>query len=69
MRVLTAQQRLTGYILAAVPILLSVVINLMNPGFFDPFFEPGIGRLLPYIAGGLVFVGFLVINRIVDIKV
>lgn len=68
-RVLTAQQRLTGYIIAAVPVLLVVVIAVIRPGYFDPFFEPGPVRLLPVAAVVLMIVGFLLIRRIVDIEV
>ncbi|MEZ4864545.1 MAG: type II secretion system F family protein [Caldilineaceae bacterium] len=68
-RVLTAQQRLTGYILTAVPLGLAVALSILKPGFFDPFFEPGLAQYLPYIAIFLLSIGFLLIRRIVDIKV
>ncbi len=68
-RVLTAQQRLTGYLLAAVPVFLALFISFANPNFFDPFFEAGPVRYLPYIGGGMVLIGFLIIRRVVDIKV
>jgi len=41
----------------------------MNPSFFRPFFEPGWPRMLPFIALGLQFIGFILIRRIVDIEV
>lgn len=68
-RVLTAQQRLTGYILAAAPIVLAIGLSLLRPGYFDPFFEPGLVRLLPLIGIVMMVVGFLLIRRIVDIEV
>jgi len=68
-RALTAQQRLTGYILASLPIFLFVVMSFLSPGYFDPFFEPGLIRLLPAGAVVMMLAGFLLIRKIVDIDV
>ena len=68
-RVLTAQQRLTGYILAGLPIALAVLLNLINPGYMRELFEPGWIRLVPGVGILMQVVGFLVIRRIVDIEV
>ena len=68
-RVLTAQQRLTGTILAMLPIGLAVIMSFIRPGYFDPFFEPGWPQFMPLIAIGMMFVGFILIQKIVNIKV
>jgi tight adherence protein B len=68
-RTLTAQQRITGYILAGLPIVLAVGFSLVSPKHFDPFFEPGLLQLVPLAAFVLVVAGFLIIQRIVDIEV
>jgi tight adherence protein B len=68
-KVLTAQQRFTGYILALFPVFLVVALSLIRPGFFAPFFEPGLIRLLPLFTVVMMVVGFFMIRRIVDIKV
>ena len=68
-RVLTAQQRLTGMILALLPIALAIVMSLIRPGYFDPFFEPGWPRIMPFMAIGMMVVGFFLIQKIVNIKV
>lgn len=68
-RVLTAQQRITGYILAGTPVALAIGISALTPGYFDPFFEPGLIRLLPAIGMVMLLAGFLIIRRIVDIEV
>ena len=68
-RVLTSQQRMTGYVLAFLPIGLAVIIMLMQPGYFSPFFEPGWPRILPGVALGMMFVAFVLIQKILDIKV
>lgn len=68
-RVLTAQQRLTGYILAAWPLLLMALLFVINPDYMGRLFEPGWIRVLPAAAFALQGLGFLVIRRIVDIEV
>jgi tight adherence protein B len=68
-KVLTAQQRLTGYILAFFPILLVVALTLIKPDYFAPFFAPGPIRLLPLGAAVMLAIGFFLIRRIVDIDV
>jgi tight adherence protein B len=68
-QVLTAQQRMTGYVLAALPIFLSVALSLMRPGYFEPFFEPGLIRLIPMAGITLMVIGFFLIQRVVDINV
>lgn len=68
-RVLTSQQRLTGYVLALLPFGLALVMFLINPDYISQLFEPGWVRLLPIIAVVMQVIGFLFIRRIVDIKV
>ena len=68
-RVLTAQQRLTGTILAMLPIALAIIMSLIRPGYFDPFFEPGWPQIMPFMAIGMMVVGFFLIQKIVNIKV
>ncbi len=68
-RVLTAQQRTTGYVLAGLPIALAVGLGLLTPDYFSAFFEPGLLRLLPAGAVVMVLTGFFIIQRIVDIDV
>jgi len=67
--VFTAQQQMTGYVLAGLPVLLAVVVSMISPGFFAPFFEPGWPRLLPIAAVVMQVVGFVVMKRILDIEV
>jgi len=68
-RALTSAQRLTGYILAAMPIGLAVIISILNPTYLQALFAPGLMRLVVGAAVLLQIVGFLVIRRIVDIEV
>jgi tight adherence protein B len=68
-RALTSQQRLTGTILACMPIALAVILSVINPTYMKPLFAPGIGRLFLVGAVILQIIGFLVIRKIVDIEV
>lgn len=75
-RVLTAQQRLSGYVVGFLPFGLAAFIFIAAPSFFDPMFDPAvsIGGLpagVIILGLGLVsmFTGFMLIRRIVDIEV
>jgi tight adherence protein B len=80
-RVLVAQQRISGYVVAALPILLAVILAFITPDFMAPLFtfglppfiaapgqEPG-WICMPICAGILMLIGFIIIQRIVNIEV
>jgi len=67
--VYTAQGRLTGYILAALPILLGLAITALNPAYMAVLFEEPMGKVLLAAAAMLQFLGFLLIRRIIDIEI
>jgi len=68
-RVMTSQQRFTGYVLAFLPAALAVIIYLLNPDYMSQLFEPGLVRILPITAVVLQIIGFFVMKKIVDIEV
>jgi tight adherence protein B len=75
-RTLTAQQRLSGYVVGALPFFLAFFIFLAAPTFFDPMFikPPDVlgiplGVILLLIALGAMGAGFFFIRKIVDIEV
>jgi tight adherence protein B len=75
-RTLTAQQRLSGYVVGFLPIGLAGFIFLITPTFFDPMFEnpPGFlglpaGLMILAVGGVAMFIGFMLIRKIVDIEV
>lgn len=68
-RVFTAQGRLTGYILAGLPIVVGILISMVNPDYFGILLEEPIGRLMVAVAAIMQVVGFIVIRRIVHIEV
>lgn len=75
-RTLTAQQRMSGYVVALLPIGLAGILFVIAPTFMDPMFDPAVnvagipvGVILIAIGGFMMFVGFMIIRRIVDIEV
>jgi len=68
-RVYTAQGRMTGYLLAGMPVAMGFMLYTMNAEYMMILFESPIGRFM--LAGALVlqFIGFLVIRRIIDIEI
>jgi tight adherence protein B len=68
-RSLTAQGRLAGGILTALPIALLIAISVINPGYTSPLFHKALGILALSLACAMVISGALIIRRIIDIKV
>ena len=67
-RVYTAQGRMSGYTLAALPILVGMVISIINPDYMQTLFRERLGHALLASAGVLQLIGFLWIRRIVDVQ-
>jgi tight adherence protein B len=73
---LTAQQRLSGYVVAFLPIGLAAFLFVAQPQFMEPMFRnpPAIIGLplgLVILATGvfMMFIGFMSIRKIVDIEI
>ena len=62
----TAQGRMTGWILCALPIVMLVVINMINPGYSNVLTTTPIGKMLSYIGIGLLVTGGLIIRQIIN---
>jgi tight adherence protein B len=75
-RTLTAQQRLSGYVVGFLPIGLAGFLFVAAPNFMAPMFEKppealglALGVVILFMGGFMMFIGFLLIRRIVDIEV
>lgn len=68
-RTLTAQGRMSGWVLAILPFGLGALISAMNPSYMEPLFTEKIGQIAIGMAIVMVLIGFFVIQRIVDIDV
>ncbi|HPA46144.1 MAG TPA: type II secretion system F family protein [bacterium] len=68
-RALTAEGRMSGWVLSLLPVFVFFVIQAMNPEYLSILLETGTGRKLLYVALGLQLVGILLIRKIVSIRV
>jgi len=66
---LTAQARASGSIITALPILLAAFMFFVTPTYFQPMFSSIIGWILLAVGGFMIFIGNLIIRRIVAIEV
>ena len=67
-KVKTASGKITGVLLAALPVLLLVVLNFMNPDYISIFFEDSLGRYMLIFCALWEIIGFLIIRRILSVK-
>jgi tight adherence protein B len=75
-RTLTAQQRLSGYVVGFLPLALVGMLTLIAPRFMDPMlrkppelFGLPAGMIILAIGGSMMLLGFVFIRKIVDIEV
>ena len=68
-RTLTAQGRLSRWILTCLPIALALLLSLVSPGYMDPLFHKPLGQLLLAVAVVMVATGSWVIGRLVEIEI
>jgi tight adherence protein B len=75
-RVLTAQQRMSGYVVGFLPIALVVLLSVIAPTFMAPMLQKppelfGLpaGLFILGLGGIMMLIGFILIRRIVDIEV
>jgi tight adherence protein B len=75
-RTLTAQQRMSGYVVGFLPIALAGFLFVAAPGFMEPMFDNSVavaglplGVIILLLGGFSMFMGFMFIRKIVDIEV
>jgi tight adherence protein B len=68
-KTLTAQGRMSRWILTGLPIFLLVLISILNPDYVSPLYTNSAGRVLLIVAAVMVTCGSLVIRRIITIRV
>jgi len=67
-KVLTASGTISGYVIGLLPVILMLILMVINPGYMEMFFVTSLGRLMLLAAVVLELIGFLVVKRIVTIK-
>jgi tight adherence protein B len=68
-RTLTAQGRLSRWVVSFLPLFLLLVITLINPGYMHVMYSSLAGRIALVFSALMVLAGSLVIKRIINIKV
>jgi tight adherence protein B len=68
-RVLSAEGRLSASILFILPFFLAAFLFVFHPQVVAPLHQDPIGKVLMWIMGALMFLGFLMIRRIIKVEV
>jgi tight adherence protein B len=66
---LTAQARASGTLITFLPIVLATFMYFVTPTYFRPMFGSIIGWILIAIGGFMIFLGNLIIRRVIAIEV
>ena len=64
---MTAQGKLSGWIVGGLPLLILVSLNILDPDLVSPLFHTGLGLAILLAGAVLELLGALMIRRIVDI--
>jgi tight adherence protein B len=65
---LSAEGKMSAYILIALPIIVPGIMTVMNPAFIQPLFESIIGYGIIFVAFSMLTVGALWMRKIVSFK-
>lgn len=68
-RVLTSQERASGYLVASLPVLLVFLLSLLNPTYIAGMWGDHAGRILLAVGFVMAGLGLLVMRKLVDIDV
>lgn len=69
LKTLTAQGRVSGMVLGFLPIVALVALTIMNPEYTSTFYTTSFGMKALILAAVMEAAGFLVIHKIVNIKI
>jgi tight adherence protein B len=68
-RVYTAQGRMTGYLLSALPIIIFSILYTINAKYMSILFTDPVGKILIAVAISMQLIGFLWIRKIIRIEI
>jgi len=69
LKIFTAQARMSGFVLALLPIGVAVLIGILNPEYLKPLWIERTGRIMVAVAVILQVLGMLAIRKIIRIKI
>jgi tight adherence protein B len=68
-KTLTAQGRLSRWVVTALPLVLLLTTTVINPGYVRPLYTEPLGLFMLALAGAMMTAGSIVIGKIVNFKV
>ena len=68
-KTLTAEGRLSSYILIALPFAITAILLVINPGYMSLLFTNVLGWIMAGVAGILMIIGIIWMRKIVSIEV
>jgi tight adherence protein B len=68
-RVMSAEGRMSAWVLGSLPFLVGAGVTFFVPGSLNPLFTDPVGRMMLYGAGGMMIVGMILIRRITQVHV
>ncbi|PYS53659.1 MAG: hypothetical protein DMG13_11640 [Acidobacteria bacterium] len=68
-QIVTAEGRLSMYVLTAIPVAAGVLMYLANPDYMMPLFTDPIGHIALGVAAVMQFIGYLIIKKMVAMKI
>jgi len=68
-RIFTAEGRMSMYLLSAIPFVALLGLWLMQPQYLAPMFRDSRGQMALAVGGVLQIIGYVIINRIIKIKI
>ena len=67
--VLSAEGRMAAWVLCLLPFGVGGVVQLLNPGYMNLLFSHPIGKMLVYVIFALMFMGLMVIRKMIRSEV
>lgn len=64
----TASGKMTGIIMGMMPVALMIMFSVVNPSFMEPLFKTSLGHVFIAVAAGLEFICFIIVKKIVTVK-
>lgn len=68
-RVLTSQERMSGYVIAGMPVFMVLALSLMSPGYISGMWTDDLGKIILSVSVVMELLGLMVIRKIVEIEV
>ncbi len=65
---ITAQGRMSGMIIGALPICIAAVLMVVNPDYMSTFFTTTVGKIMLAVSAVMEIIGFFAIRKVVTIE-